>query len=388
MEKRLIYEFEAFIQKKDSSIPYNTFVYGLSKLLRECSNAYIFDRLKNLKYNLESLFKINSTIYFGQNMELKVDLESFYKDFKSFQTIIRHYLNGNIPKSFNSFIYWYNKNVILSTLKSSYNVDCMYRCRRRDENKINFDEKDMFHIPFEMRNIIGNERFSVNGLPAVYMGSSTYICWEELDRMPLSDAHFVSVFPTYNWNLFDMRLNRSFTCKEDCINWLKRLPLIIFCSFATSSRSGFKTEYIIPQILMLALKRNKLIDGVIYNSLKYDIRKLYANWEIYSGIMDNIVIPVKTSRKKGSCKKLAKLIAIGHPLSYDEMVTTIRRKEIPKSKSEKELFIESYQDELKIQCQKAYEKTYFYEMDVILKNAYSYKTIQYINGTPNKIFLL
>ena len=53
----------------------------------------------------------------------------------------------------------------------------MYKCR--ENNKLfHFSKDEMFHIPYDKRNLIGNQRFSISGTPCLYIGGSSYICWE------------------------------------------------------------------------------------------------------------------------------------------------------------------------------------------------------------------
>src|SRR5205823_638449 len=45
---------------------------------------------------------------------------------------------------------------------------------------------DLFHIPFNSRHLITNQRYSFPGLPCLYLGQSLYVCWEELGRPDLN----------------------------------------------------------------------------------------------------------------------------------------------------------------------------------------------------------
>ena len=65
----------------------------------------------------------------------------------------------------------------------------LYKARAAESN-YRFSQNEMFHIPYEKRNKIGNQRFSVTGLPCLYLGSSSYICWEELGRVDFSTCNF------------------------------------------------------------------------------------------------------------------------------------------------------------------------------------------------------
>lgn len=54
---------------------------------------------------------------------------------------------------------------------------------------------DLFHVPFSHRERVSSQRFSVSGVPCLYLGSSTYLCWEELGR-PEFGSMYVSYFKT------------------------------------------------------------------------------------------------------------------------------------------------------------------------------------------------
>ena len=42
--------------------------------------------------------------------------------------------------------------------------------------------RDLFHVPFEEREKLASQRYSIPGVPCLYLGSSAYVCWEELGR--------------------------------------------------------------------------------------------------------------------------------------------------------------------------------------------------------------
>lgn len=54
-----------------------------------------------------------------------------------------------------------------------------YRARTSD-NFTKYERKDMLHIPFDKRHLIATERFSIPGLPCLYLGSTSFCCWMEI----------------------------------------------------------------------------------------------------------------------------------------------------------------------------------------------------------------
>ena len=53
----------------------------------------------------------------------------------------------------------------------------------RDDAKA-FKAKDMLHLPLSMRRKTGNYRFSIPGIPSLYLGNSSCAYWIELGCPP------------------------------------------------------------------------------------------------------------------------------------------------------------------------------------------------------------
>ena len=51
------------------------------------------------------------------------------------------------------------------------------------------ERKDLFHVPFQNRHLISTNRYSIVGIPCLYLAGSTYLCWEEMGRTPLDDVY-------------------------------------------------------------------------------------------------------------------------------------------------------------------------------------------------------
>ena len=66
-------------------------------------------------------------------------------------------------------------------------LESLYRIRIGDGT--GFSRSDLFHIPFEHREFVRSQRFSIPGYPCLYMGGSVYVCWEELGRPDLNSVH-------------------------------------------------------------------------------------------------------------------------------------------------------------------------------------------------------
>ena len=53
---------------------------------------------------------------------------------------------------------------------------------RLNESVEDYPAKEMLHIPFINRSIVKSERFSIPGLPSLYLGNTSYVCWLEMGR--------------------------------------------------------------------------------------------------------------------------------------------------------------------------------------------------------------
>jgi hypothetical protein len=59
----------------------------------------------------------------------------------------------------------------------------LYRIRLGEPGTISsYSRKDLFHIPFEQVHRVSTQRYSIPGLPSLYLGGSVWVCWEEFGR--------------------------------------------------------------------------------------------------------------------------------------------------------------------------------------------------------------
>lgn len=200
---------------------------------------------------------------------------------------------------------------------------------------------DIFHVPFEKRRFVGNQRYSIAGLPCLYLGSSLWICWEELGR-PALDSIWVSRFrivrpvsvldfqfpPHQAWRLYEAllqgapgandhssldRLRASFN--SDFIKaYLRCWPLIAACSIKRELRFGsFAPEFIIPQLLLQWVAQEGLVDGIRYFSVRTPTQGNHLRGH------SNCVFPVKTTSLQGYCPELKTTFALTEPLPWESL---------------------------------------------------------------------
>ncbi|MGQ0739843.1 MAG: hypothetical protein ACT4OJ_12360 [Bacteroidota bacterium] len=228
--------------------------------------------------------------------------------------------------------------------------------RARKGNGKQFERHEMFHIPFEEREKVTNQRFSVPGLPCLYLSNSTYVCWEELRRPDISKMQ-ISRYKLENkrYKFLDISLTPDLMCKiltsvsskesadfakktqkealdswdKGSLNFIMRWPLIAACSVKVKKDKGaFKPEYIFPQFLLQWVSHTKKFDGVKYFSVEAN---MFQNFD-YSKLI-NYAIPVKTTLSKGYCKDLKDSFSLTKPVSWE--VLTIINPQITNHDQEK-----------------------------------------------------
>lgn len=195
--------------------------------------------------------------------------------------------------------------------------------RIRIGNNLNYSRKDLFHIPFQIREKVATQRYSIPGLPCIYIADSLYTAWEEMNRPDFNNIH-VSRFNfssnelkllflnTTTQEIRKRCLNENKIIKEQVlIKYLSYWPLLASCSFEVYKRDEtFKPEYIIPQMVLQWVIESENIDGIQFKSNRIRFRNTNV------GSFNNVAIPVVEIKEKGYCNYLCKKIRFTEPLSW------------------------------------------------------------------------
>lgn len=194
----------------------------------------------------------------------------------------------------------------------------LFRVRSNNSYTL-YERNEMFHIPFEKRGLVSNQRYSISGYPCLYIGSSIYGCWEATGRPNIDTFNVVSLKTTQDLNFIDLRIPTITNLKFLNSDFFYQLVLPLACSLeAKSSSDTFKPEYIIPQnVLSSIIKRNNNSEannkhdihwsGIIYTSNIYNQKKCIFNDK---DKLINIVMPIVTSQEEGLCPVLKKSFRI------------------------------------------------------------------------------
>ncbi|EPE3727236.1 hypothetical protein ACVEPB_001841 [Salmonella enterica subsp. enterica serovar Montevideo] len=297
---------------------------------KDCLKEYLTNNDKILAHRVRSRLKVIQSLQDGiincLECFLTGDIKSAYDCFELMlkpQFISRHIKNICIP---------------LTEMCNSQMP--LFRVRKSDRPLST--RKDIFHIPFNQRHLVRAQRYSVAGLPCLYLGTSLYICWREMDK-PDFDKLYISSFITdkeddkslllnlsadflYKTRLFLKRKNAPKPIEKystsTMLSYLALWPLILACNYLKKHNdASFIQEYIIPNLLMQWISRdinNNNIIGIAYRSTK-----LPANTDSRKGI--NVVLPPKARYEdiKGYdfCPVLSDKFKFTPPVSWQVLKT-------------------------------------------------------------------
>lgn len=244
-----------------------------------------------------------------------------------------NYYDGNLYKSseiMNQIVYQYKDDLYIHDMKFGNSINIyenvnkyLYKGIVEDWTKT-LDREYMLHIPFDKREIVKAQRFSIPGVPCLYLGQSLFIVWEELHRPSLNNL-FVSRFELDEetkvldlglsiFDLIQIEKNEN-NIPSELVN--KVIEKFIFTNIfkiaclirVKQENRYFKSEYIIPQLLLMSLINLNIADGIRYSSVKVENDSyIFANY-VFPAIQDNS--DKKLSNKIISKVKLTQPVNIG-----------------------------------------------------------------------------
>ena len=201
-----------------------------------------------------------------------------------------------------------------------------YAYRIQKSNADSLESGRLFHIPFEMRDKVATQRYSIPGLPSLYLGGSFFVCWceygqPELDNIHLSRFEAVDDLRIINFGLHPRRIaglaatmldngniNESVAAfvVAQTIAW----PLIASCSIQVPVPTvSFKAEYIVPQVVLQWVRVQEEFDGIRYFST-------HVNDILNDPVGQvNYVFPVQNPREHGYCDVLRSKFQLSDPYS-------------------------------------------------------------------------
>lgn len=304
--------------------------------------------------NLLKNEKIENSYFVKKNDEEKENNKNL-EQLEAIRKIISEIPIKEIEKFFNTlkkvYVFWLksqSKKAIetLEKLLEEYNLydfkfnvanKLMYR--GRITSSIPYNTYDMFHIPFNKRYLIGNQRFSLPGIPLLYLGMSLYDIAVELDLKSnefdkISFSYFYikdKNFKVYNltndfYQFFE--LNNIIENNVKPKNIKKEFFKLILSSVNSFEKKGkineekhvmFYEEYILPQILTQVLVNSKYnFKGILYSSTK--LRNIENDKTYKTDYKNNVVIFTEYFEKKHYDYKLYRKFDISNPLTSNAIL--------------------------------------------------------------------
>ncbi|MEQ0244351.1 hypothetical protein [Klebsiella sp. CN_Kp084] len=257
------------------------------------------------------------------------------------QKTFEEFLSGDIKQAYDTFDEIMSKEATISKLnhisvllKDICNEKKpLYRVRKSEAPLIKHEQ--IFHIPFSKRHLVNAQRYSVAGQPCLYLGTSLYVCWQEMGK-PDFDKLYISSFITndnnskiLNFASPHLSLPIKTTENDDDIyqenrtkaSYLIFWPLLIACSYLKRvDNASFTTEYIIPNLLMQWIGRRSKspIAGIAYYSTKMP-KSRSSKYSV------NVVLPPKATYKQSIqhefCPKLGSYFEFTAPMSWQVLKT-------------------------------------------------------------------
>jgi hypothetical protein len=336
------------------------------KLIDQISDAGLSRELDAQKNNIDEFANV---LISSLNHYQKGHVESSYSDFKKAMTILKPVL---FPK---------NKGKVANIIGLN---KPFYRARIGTNKP--YSKAQMFHLPFSLREFANTQRFSIPGLPCLYLSNSIYTCWEELNR-PSIDQLQVSRFQLENFslNILDISLTPiqiKWHCNSYAENknqgkydydyisfwFLVIWPLTLVCSLNVLNEDApFKHEYIFPQFLLQWVTQENEIDGIRYFSVKSNP----FNKEDYSKYI-NYVFPPKKVDYGDYCNSLRESFKLTDPVSFEilriaDPENTFLNEEWVKNVKHK-VIIDNIRLELINGYPMPYTHTIFGKMEVFMQN--------------------
>ncbi|WP_406640545.1 hypothetical protein [Pectobacterium brasiliense] len=288
---------------------------------------------------------INESIKNIKKTGTSVNFEKLIKKTIRIQNCIHgtlsNYLSGDIKSAYDIFdevfsdqsIKWNLHKICVPLNNFSDEKKPLFRVRKTTQTITERD--DIFHIPFSKRHLVNAQRYSVAGLPCLYLGTSLYVCWLEMGK-PDFDKLYISSFRPKNDGSKILNLasefmilptkeiddpDKIFDVNREKASYLIFWPLIMACNYIRQNPdSSFIQEYIIPNILMqwISRKTNSSIKGVAYFSTKMPNSRSSAR-------SVNVVLPPQVKYEQTIkfkyCPNLANLFEFTAPISWQVLKT-------------------------------------------------------------------
>lgn len=294
--------------------------------IEENSMASITIRLSHIYELMMSVLKRD---YFKERFgKMPKEYTDLIKIYESLIDVVKFVESGERASAYQALYNLYFKEDSRNRLNiCKVNAETAFYRMRRADNYTQYTKNsndEMFHIPFNLRHLVDNERYSITGFPTFYLSASVYGCWEECQRCNLDFSNVALFKSTRELTFLDMvppNENKSVTYES-----LLGLPLILASRLKVIHKDGkFVPEYIISQLAMECLisarkesEEGNLV-GIRYESIHLDERDLIFDKFYRDDLFYNFAIPPFESNDKGVCSRIKSLFEFWANTSWAEI---------------------------------------------------------------------
>ena len=252
-----------------------------------------------------------------------------YKCFEEGLQLIKPYLKFDDPTTFVEYT---------EERRNQLRNDTYFKARVSFGKYLNKNE--MFIRPFEQREDIQTYRFSIPGLPCLYLSNNIYTTWNELNcpdinsiqvsRYKLIDIkklHFGNDISYHKYMIENDTVPEQTNYNiNELIKYLTYFPLHAMCNIKVQNTNGkFIPEYIFPQFLMQWVSQQR-IDCVEYMSTQIDYTKFDSK---IPHMFFNLAIPAQSTSQTGCCEKLRKKLKLSESISWQNLISSYPKLEFP-----------------------------------------------------------
>lgn len=302
---------------------------------------------ENVEYSYSSLnikqLVTNEFIRFINIIRTIPELEEFSDKIenicKDIELIINKYECGYIFNSYDCFSDMMRQlsdnleSIIVNGKKPDKFLNKDFYRMRMSESILN-EKKEIFHTPISLRRKINTQRYSVSGLPCLYLSSSVYTCWTEMNKPKINDLHVsrfifddLAIVNILNFTMIDPKRlfykDHIHLYQGDDMMYIERIdpkllidalilwPLLFVCSLRGSEINDFyKPEYIVPQFLLQWVRKNANLKGIAYFSTDTNPKNVDPYYSI------NYVFPVDDAENE-ICSYLSSIFKLTDPYRCD-----------------------------------------------------------------------
>ena len=217
-------------------------------------------------------------------------------------TAIEYQLNGNTVKAISMVEKLFKEKdigddlftCILEESEANDFTKQLYRGRVGEEI---YNLSEMFHVPFNKRQYVATERYSIPGYPCLYLSGSIYGSWLELNKPSINNFYVSRYEVSERLKVLDLSLlprdiisgslgygneymkkyniGEEIGIGEVILKYIYTWPIICASSFIIDEKNRtFKSEYILPQLLLQVIRNFSdesnfvQFDGIKYFSTK------------------------------------------------------------------------------------------------------------------------